>query len=99
MEPLISMENYLDFVLMLVLPFGFIFNVPLLVTLLLQAGVVQFKQLQRIRRYVIFISFVLAAIITPTPDVFNQCLVACPLIIAYECSLWIGKLVAMRKGF
>ena len=98
MEPLISMENYLDFVLMLVLPFGFIFNVPLLMTLLLQAGMVQLRQLQRIRRYVIFISFVLAAIITPTLDVFNQCLVACPLIIAYECSLWIGKLVIARKG-
>ena len=92
MEPLISMENYLDFVLMLVLPFGFIFNVPLILTLLMKAGVVQLRQLKRIRRYVIFISFVLAAIITPTPDIMNQCLVACPFIVAYEISLLVGRL-------
>ena len=92
MQPMISVENYLDFLLMMVIPFGFIFNVPLISVLLLKSRVVQWQQMKRARRYVIFASFLLAAIITPTPDVMNQCLVACPLVIAYEMSLWIGKM-------
>ena len=93
MQPMISVENYLDFVLFMVIPFGFIFNIPLLSFLLLKAGIVRRDQLKRARRYVIFGSFLLAAIITPTPDVVNQCLVACPMIVAYEISLLLGKLV------
>lgn len=94
MQPMISVENYLDFMMLLVLPFGVIFNVPLLSVLLLKAGVVRWEPLKKARRYVIFISFLLAAIITPTPDVINQCLVACPMVISYEIGLLLGRIVA-----
>lgn len=92
-EPMISIENYLDFMVLMVLPFGFIFNIPLVSILLLKTGIVQQSQLRQARRYVIFGSFLLAAIITPTPDVVNQCLVACPMIVAYEISLLLGRMV------
>lgn len=95
-QPLLSLESYLDFVLFLVLPFGFVFNLPLALILLAQAGLVTSKALKKIRKYVIFLTFVAAAIITPTTDVISQSLLAVPMILLYEGSIFFIK-VFMRK--
>ena len=82
--PMLSIESYLDFFLMLVVPFGFIFNLPMVL------------MLKRGRRYMVVASFILAAIITPTPDVVTQTLLAVPMILLYEGSRVFIKLV-LRK--
>ncbi|WP_455654580.1 twin-arginine translocase subunit TatC [Phascolarctobacterium sp.] len=82
--PLLSIESYLDFFLMLVLPFGFIFDLPMALITLAVMGVIRSRQLLRGRRYMILAAFILAGIITPTPDVVTQTLLAVPMIILYE---------------
>lgn len=69
---------------MLVLPFGFIFDLPMALITLAVMGVIRSRQLQRGRRYMILAAFILAGIITPTPDVVTQTLLAVPMIILYE---------------
>lgn len=85
--PLLSMESYLEFVLLLILPFGVMFNLPLLMMALALAGLVKEKTLKRGRKFVILAAFILAAVITPTPDILTQSLLALPAIFFYEISL------------
>ena len=94
--PMLSIESYLDFFLMLVVPFGFIFNLPMVLIVLAQMGVVSSAVLKRGRRYMVVASFILAAVITPTPDVVTQTLLAVPMILLYEGSRVFIKLV-LRK--
>lgn len=86
-QPLWSLEGYLDFAILMVLPFGVIFNMPLLLVALAKMGLVSSEQLKRVRKYVIVLSFIVAAIITPTTDMVSQSLLAVPIIVLYEFSL------------
>ncbi len=88
-KPLLSMENYLEFVLFMIFPFGVVCNMPLILIAMARAGLVSAKGLAKGRKYVIFASFVLAAIITPTPDIMTQCFLAVPAIVLFEISLWV----------
>ncbi len=92
-KPLLSMENYLEFVLLMIFPFGIICNMPLVLVAMAKAGLVNAKSLKKARKYVIFLSFVLAAIITPTPDVMTQSLLAVPSILLFEISLWVIRVI------
>lgn len=56
--------------------------------LLAKLGLVDAPLLRRHRRYAILIAFVIAAIVTPTPDVINQTLMGLPLVVLYEVSIW-----------
>ena len=95
-NPLISMESYLDFMLMLVVPFGFAFNVPVILTLLAYLNIISSKMLMHYQRHVILVAFIIAGIITPTPDIITQTLLAVPLILLYEVSIVIIKYVLRR---
>ena len=91
-----SVDRYFDFVLTFVLPFGFVFELPLVITILGKIGIIGSEFLGRHHRTVIFLSFVIAAIITPTPDVFTQSMLALPMILLYEVGFIIVKYI-MRK--
>lgn len=95
-SPLISMESYLDFMLMLVVPFGFAFNVPVILTLLAYLNIISSKLLMKFQRHVILVAFIIAGVITPTPDVITQTLLAVPMILLYEVSIVIIKCVLKR---
>jgi len=95
LQPMLSMESYLDFVLMFLLPFGLIFELPLLLILLAKIGLVTSASLRRSRRYVVFGSFVAAAVLTP-PDVFSQIMLAIPLIALYEFSYFVVKYILKK---
>lgn len=95
-NPLISMESYLDFLLMLVVPFGFAFNVPVILTLLAYLGIISSKMLMKFQRHVILAAFIIAGVITPTPDVITQTLLAVPMILLYEVSIVIIRYVLKR---
>ena len=86
-QPLWSLEGYLDFAILMVLPFGLIFNMPLLLIALAKMGLVSSEQLKLVRKYVIVLAFIVAAIITPTTDMVSQSLLAVPIIVLYEFSL------------
>ena len=92
-SPLISMESYLDFMLMLVVPFGFVFNIPVVLLLLVYVKLVSVQALSKYQKHVILAAFILAALITPTPDIFTQSLLALPIVMLYEVSLVLCKLL------
>lgn len=91
-SPLLSLESYLDFLLMLVVPFGFVFTLPLVVLLLCYLQLVRVQTLQKYHKHIILAAFILAAVITPTPDIITQSLLALPMIALYECSILLAKI-------
>src|SRR3989449_42469 len=84
LQPMITLENHIDFLLKFTLAFGAVFELPLVITLLARMGVVTAKQLSKNRKYAILGAFIAGAVLTPTPDAFNQTLMAGPLILLYE---------------
>jgi sec-independent protein translocase protein TatC len=81
LKPMITIENHIDFLLKFTLAFGAVFELPLLITLAARMGVVTAKMLAKNRKYAILGAFIIGAVLTPTPDAFNQTLMAGPLII------------------
>lgn len=96
LEALFSVNRYFDFVISFVLPFGFVFELPLIITILGKIGILSSRFLGKYQRIVIFLSFILGAIITPTPDIFTQSMIALPMIILYEVGYLIVRF-ALRK--
>ena len=84
LQPMFSIKQYFDFVIAFLLPFGFIFELPLAIILLAKVGIVSSKFLAKQQRIVIFLTFVIGAVISPTPDIFSQCMIAIPMILLYE---------------
>ena len=82
--PQLSIAQYVGFALWFLLVFGLIFEVPLVITLMAKLGWVDAPFLKRYRKWAFLGSFIVAAILTPTPDPFNQCLMALPMYIFYE---------------
>jgi sec-independent protein translocase protein TatC len=95
-SPEIRVGNYISVVARLLLAIGIVFEMPVITTFLARLGVLKAHWLSRHRRVAIIFAFILAAIITPTFDPINQSLVAIPLIILYEMSIWLAKLVQKR---
>lgn len=94
--PLISASNYVTFVTRMILAFGAIFELPIIVVFLTKLGIVTPAALKAYRKYAIVGAFVVGAILTP-PDVFSQALMAGPLIILYEMSIWICQFLTKRN--
>jgi len=90
--PLISVSKYLSFIGCLVFAFGSTFQLPLILMFLARIGIVDDKKLRKFRRFAILGSFVVGAALTPTPDMVNQTLLALPIIVLYELSIWLIKI-------
>lgn len=82
--PQLSIANYVGFSLWFLVVFGLIFEVPLALTLMAKLGWVDAPFLKRYRKWAFLGAFLFAAILTPTPDPFNQCLMALPMYLFYE---------------
>lgn len=86
-KSLISTDEYLSFTLRYLLGFGLFFQLPLLLVIVNSAYRLSLSSLMRYQRWVILVSFIAAAIITPTPDPFNMAFMALPIIILYQISI------------
>jgi sec-independent protein translocase protein TatC len=91
-----DIEAYLDFVTMLILAFGLCFQLPVVLTLLGQVGIVTYEQLKSGRKYAIVGVFIMAAILTP-PDPISQISMAIPLALLYEASVQAVRLLEARR--
>lgn len=89
--------EYVDFILKFLLAFGVIFELPLAMTIAARLGLVTPEFLSRNRKYAILLNFIIAAILTPTPDVFNQSLMALPMCLLYECGIVAARIVRRRQ--
>jgi len=95
--PQIKIGNYISIVSRLLLAIGLVFEMPVVTTFLARLGIITSKWLASKRKIAIISAFILAAIITPTFDPINQSLVAVPLIVLYEMSIWLAKLVQRKE--
>jgi sec-independent protein translocase protein TatC len=93
-QPLFMVGDYIDFCLQVMLGFGLAFELPMLLTFLSIAGVVNHLTLLKFGRWFIFLAFVVAAILTP-PDVVSMLVMAIPLCLLYGLS--IGLVYAFGK--
>ncbi len=97
LELLPSMGEYFSLAIKLLLGFGIAFELPILMVFLGLVGIIDAPMLRRNRKYAILIIFTAAAIITPTPDVINQVLMAGPLLLLYELSIFLVWLIARKR--
>lgn len=81
--PMIALGTYVNFLFSFLLPFGFMFELPILVVGLTKLGLVTTRGLQKARKYVVFAIFIAAAILTP-PDVISQIMLGVPMCALYE---------------
>lgn len=92
-----DIEAYFNFVLGMFLAFGLAFEVPVVVVVLIIAGLVSVEQLREWRGYVIVAIFIVAAIVTP-PDVVSQIALALPMCLLYEAGILVGQVVQKRRA-
>ncbi|MFP5113846.1 twin-arginine translocase subunit TatC [Bacillaceae bacterium C204] len=89
-------EKYFQFLIHMTLPFGFLFELPVIIMFLTSVGVLNPYRLQKIRKYAYFVLILIAIFITP-PDFLSDILVTIPLIFLYECSVLLSRVVYRRK--
>ncbi|MCP3164616.1 twin-arginine translocase subunit TatC [Myxococcus qinghaiensis] len=97
-RPMLTMHEQLSLVLLLILAFGIIFELPLVMALLGVVGVVQSKWLFKYQRHAFVVCLIAAAIITPTGDVVNLSLMAGPMLLCYELGVLLVWLVERRRA-
>ena len=96
LQPMFSLSSYLSFFIAFMLPFGVVFELPLILFFLGKIGIVSSAFLKRKRRILIVMAFVFAGVISPTTDVFTQTMIAVPMIVLYEVSIYLVQYV-LRK--
>lgn len=86
--PELAVGTYVDFNVKFLLAFGFAFEIPLVISLLARAGILQASALVQFRKYAVMVALILSAVITPDATMFTMLLMAVPLIILYEIGIW-----------
>jgi sec-independent protein translocase protein TatC len=94
-QPTIMLDNYLDFVVQMLLAFGIIFELPLFILFLSIAGIVNYLTLIKFGRWFILIAVILAGVLTP-PDVTSQLIMAVPLITLYFVSIGLAAIFGKK---
>jgi sec-independent protein translocase protein TatC len=85
-SPMFSLGKYVDFLFAFLVPFGIMFELPVLVVWLSRLGLITASQLVRARKFIILAVFTVSAVLTP-PDVVSQCMLALPLLVLFEFSV------------
>jgi len=96
-QPMITIVEYTQLFLSIVLGMGLIFEMPILIFFLALMGIVSAGFMWKNFRYAILICFVIAAIVTPTPDILNMCIFAAPMIALYAISIGIAWVVHPKQ--
>lgn len=91
-ENIITLQSYVETLVMMTLMMGVVFEIPVLCWLLARMGLLTAQMMTRYRRHAIIAILVVAAIITPTSDAFTLMLVALPIWLLYEGSIWLVRL-------
>lgn len=95
-QSMISFSNYLSFAITMVFSFGLIFELPILMVLLVQFGIVKTSFLKTNRKMMVLVIFVVAAVLTP-PDIISQTLLALPMLLLFEVGIFFANITEKRK--
>ncbi len=95
--PAWTVREYYSFVTRFTIGFGLAFELPVVVLALVRFGLVTFEFMQRTRPYAVVLIFVLAAVITPTPDILTLCAMGLPMYALYESCIWIAWIMQRRR--
>jgi sec-independent protein translocase protein TatC len=93
----LSIAEHFSFTLKMLLAFGVVFETPVVIFILSVAGIVDPHALGKYRKYVVVIAFIIGAVLTPTPDILSQAMLAGPLLILYELGVFVSK-IAVKVG-
>jgi sec-independent protein translocase protein TatC len=94
----LTAQDYIGFVLSLLVAFGVSFEVPLIAVALNLVGALTYAVLKKSRRWIFFLTIVFAAFITPTQDPFTMLLMAGPMIVLFEVAIQIARIVDRRRA-
>lgn len=97
-KPMISVGKYISFCAVFIFGFGLTFELPLILALLSYIRVVNAAFLTRNRRYAILLIAIVAAVVTPTPDVFNMALMGVPLYLLFEIGVILVKIIERKRA-
>jgi sec-independent protein translocase protein TatC len=95
--PFVTKTSYLSFLLTFLLTFGLVFQLPIVLLILIRLGVLSPQTLAKQRRWAILAIVIAVAIVSPSPDLLTQVLMAGPMYLLYEISIWLGYLIARRR--
>ena len=98
LRPVISIDRYLAFVTGLLGWCGLVFELPVVLSVLARVGIVTSEWLRQQRPYALLVLVIAAALITPTTDPVNLALVAVPMAVLYEASIWLTRMVMRRRA-
>ena len=93
----ISITEYFDMFVNVILGVGVVFELPVLIFFLILLRIVTPRFLMRHSRYAILIIFIIAAVVTPTPDIFNMTLFALPMLVLYYLGVFLGYLFILHR--
>jgi sec-independent protein translocase protein TatC len=96
--PAWTVQQYYSFVTRFTMGFGLAFELPVVVLALVRFGLVTYRFMARTRPYAIVLMFVLATIITPTPDILTLVAMATPMCLLYESCIWIAWIMERRAS-
>ncbi len=88
---MVTLQSYMSTLMMMSLTMGLVFELPVVIWLLSRMGIVSSGFLRKYRRHAVVIILVIAAVITPTSDIFTLLLVSLPMYMLYEISILISK--------
>ena len=97
-QPAWTVQEYYSFVTKFTVGFGLAFELPVVVLALVRLGFVTYHFMARTRPYAVVLIFVLAAVITPTPDVLSLIAMGCPMYLLYEACIWIAFFMERRSA-
>jgi len=93
----IKIDSYLDLTRDMMLAFGAVFELPLLILFLAMVGLVTHRGLWKFNRWFIVLAFIIGAILTPSPDVVSQIMMATPMIVLYNISILLAWRVTKKR--
>ncbi len=97
LETMFKVDQYVAFVLAFTIPFGLVFELPVVVYFLTIIGVIKYELLAKNRKYALLIIVIMAAALTPGPDPVSQMMMAVPVYVLFEISIWISKWAGKKK--
>jgi len=96
LQPVISIDKFVTFVAVFILGFGLIFELPIFMVFMAKTGLLPRQVFEKNRRYAVLVISIVAALLTPTPDIFNLMLMGVPLYTLYEAGIIAMKLLRIQ---